>query len=86
MSSFEDRSVLVIPSPNGVEVLRLVMIDVQNEPAAESHVDELEPAADAQHRDVPAEGGVDRTELKVVPLQIRLLRQARRIGFPVSRR
>src|SRR5256885_1480819 len=71
---------------NRVEILGLVMIDVQNEPATEGHVDELEPAANTQDRDVLPQGGVDRSELQLVSLEVRLLGEMLRIGFTVASR
>src|SRR5438309_6307856 len=56
--------------PHRIAILGLVMVDVKHERAAQGHVDELEAAANAEHRYVPAQRGRDHSELQFVPLEL----------------
>ena len=79
-----DRDVVV--ESDRVEVLGLVMVHVQNEPAAEGDVDQLESAANTQDRNVPPQGGVDGIKLQLVSLEIGFLGQMLRVGLAIASR
>ncbi len=64
-------------------VQRAVMRDVLLEPAAERDVDQLEPAADAEHGDVALERRAQDPQLERVPRGIDVLGGAIRLAVPV---